>query len=142
MTNRSQQVCAEHKGAVSGLAISGDGRIMASGCTANTIKFWDLRNLEKSLGSRSWHRSAIRSLAFSPDGQRLASGSDDHSVKLWDFSTQQELASFEFEAGIQLVAFSPDANNLAVVTEKGSLHLLRTVTLEDADAEARVLYSR
>ena len=142
VTNRSYQVCTEHKGAVSGLAISGDGRMMASGCTANTIKFWDLRNLEKSLGSRSWHRSAIRALAFSPDGQRLASGSDDHSVKLWDFGTHQELANFEFDSGIQLVAFSPDAKNLAVVTERGSLHLLQTVTLEDADAEVRALYSR
>src|SRR4030095_9004914 len=122
ITNRSYQVCTEHKGAVAGLAISGDGLTMASGCSANTIKFWDLRNLEKSLGSRSWHRSAIRTLAFSPDGQRLASGSDDHSVKLWDFGTRRELASFEFDSGIQLVAFSPDANNLAVVTEKGSLH--------------------
>jgi len=142
VTNRSYQVCTEHKGAVSGLAISGDGRIMASGCTANTIKFWDLHHLEKSLGSRSWHRSAIRTLAFSPDGRRLASGSDDHSVKLWDSATHEEMASFEFESGIQLVAFSPDARNLAIVTEKGALHLLQTVTLEDADVEARVLYSR
>ena len=142
VTNRSRQVCTEHKGAVAGLAISRDGRMMASSCSANTIKFWDLHNLEKSLGSRSWHRSAIRTLAFSPDGQRLASGSDDHSVKLWDFTTFQELASFEFDSGIQLVTFSPDARNLVVVTEKGSLHLLKTVTLEDADAEARTLYSR
>jgi WD40 repeat protein len=142
VTNRSYQVCSEHRGAVSGLAISGDGRTMASGCTANTIKFWDLRHLEKSLGSRSWHRSAIRTLAFSPDGQRLVSGSDDHSVRLWDFRTHQELASFEFDSGIQLAVFSPDAMNLAVVTEKGTLHLLQTVTMSDADAEAQALYSR
>jgi WD40 repeat protein len=142
VTNRSYQICTEHKGAVSGLAISADGKMMASGCSANTIKFWDLRHLEKSLGSRSWHRSAIRTLAFAPDGQRLASGSDDHSVKLWDFGTRRELASFEFDSGIQLVAFSPDAKSLAVVTEKGLLHLLRTVTLEEADKEASALYTR
>jgi WD40 repeat protein len=142
ITNRSYQVCTEHKGAVSGLAISGDGRMMASGCSANTIKFWDLSNLEKSLGSRSWHRAAIRTLAFSPDGQRVASGSDDHSVKLWDFGTRRELASFGFNAGIQLVAFSPDGRNLAVVTEKGTLQLLQTVTLEEADKEAEAFYTR
>jgi WD40 repeat protein len=142
VTNRSYQVCTEHKGAVSGLAISGDGRMMASGCSANTIKFWDLSHLEKSLGSRSWHRAAIRTLAFSPDVQRLASGSDDHSVKLWDFGTRRELASFEFDAGIQLVAFSPDGKNLAVVTEKGSLHLLQTVTLQEADREIGTFFTR
>jgi hypothetical protein len=52
------------------------------------------------------------------------------------------LASFEFDSGIQLVAFSPDANNLAVVTEKGSLHLLQTVTLEEADKEAEAFFTR
>jgi len=140
VTNRSHQVCREHKGAVAGLAISKDGRMMASGCSANTIKFWDLRHLEKSLGSRSWHRSGIRSLAFSPDGRRLASGSDDHSVKLWDFGTRRELATFEFEAGVQLVEFSPDAKHLAVLTERGALHLLQTVTLDEADKEIRELY--
>jgi hypothetical protein len=39
-------------------------------CTLKLF-FWDLRNLEKSLGSRSWHRAAIRTLAFSPDGRTI-----------------------------------------------------------------------
>lgn len=142
VTNQSHRVCAEHKGGVVGLAISGDGRRMASGCSANTIKFWDLKHLDQSLGARSWHRAAIRTLAFSPDGERVASGSEDHSVKLWDFSTRRELASFEFEAAIRMVTFSPDANFLAVVTEKGALHLLAASALDEADKEIRTLYSR
>jgi WD40 repeat protein len=81
-------------------------------------------------------------MAFSPDGQRVASGSEDHSVKLWDFSTRRELANFQFEAAIRLATFSPDSNYLAVVTEKGSLHLLAAATLFDADKEIRVFYSR
>jgi WD40 repeat protein len=141
-TNDCRQVCVEHKGGVPGLAISGDGRRMASGCSANTIKFWDLRHLDQSLGARSWHRAAIRTLAFSPDSQRVASGSADHSVKLWDFSTRRELASFEFDAAIRMVTFSPDSNALAVVTEKGSLHLLPATSLSDADKEIRAFYSQ
>jgi eukaryotic-like serine/threonine-protein kinase len=142
VTNRSYRICAEHKGAVAGLAISGNGKIMVSGCSANTIKFWDLRHLDNSLGSLSWHRSAIRTLAFSPDANTLASGSEDKSVKLWDFTTRRQLASFKFSAAIQLVVFSPDGESLAVVTDKGSLHLLRTATLEDAGTEIRTLYLR
>jgi len=142
VTNHSRQVCVEHKGVVTGLAISGDGKTMVSGCSANTIKFWDLRNLERSLGARSWHRSAIRTLAFSSDGQRVASGSEDHSVKLWDFVTRRELACFQFEAPIRLAIFSPDSNYLAVVTDKGSLHLLPASRLPDADREIRTYYAR
>jgi WD40 repeat protein/serine/threonine protein kinase len=142
VTNRSREVCVEHKGAVEGLAISGDGKMMVSGCSANTIKFWDLRHLNQSLGAMSWHRSAIRSIAFCPDGKTFASGSEDQSVKLWDFAIRRQLATFQFNQGIQLVVFSPDTNNLAVVTDKGSLHLLRAATLEEANKEIREIYAR
>jgi WD40 repeat protein len=141
ITNQSRQVCAEHKGGVAGLAISSDGRRMASGCNASTIKFWDLRHPNRSLGARSWHRSAIRTLAFSSDNERLASGSEDRSVKLWDFTTRRELASFEFDAAVKLVAFSPDSNFLAVITEKGSLHVLRATQLPEADRELQTFYA-
>lgn len=142
LTNRSRQVCTEHKGPVPGLAISSDGKSMVSGCSANTIKFWDLGHLDKSLGGRSWHRSAIRTLAFSPDGQRVASGSEDYSIKLWDFKTRRELARFDFESAIRLATFSSDSNYLAVVTDKGALHLLAATPLPEADQEIRSFYVR
>jgi WD40 repeat protein len=142
ITNRSRQVCTEHKGPVAGLAISSDGKTMVSGCSANTIKFWELERLDQSLGGRSWHRSAIRTLAFSPDGQRVASGSEDHTIKLWDFKTRRELARFDFDAAIRLAIFSSDSNYLAVVTDKGSLHLLAASTLAEADQEIRNFYVR
>jgi WD40 repeat protein len=139
VTNTSRQVCREHKGGVAGLAISADGLKMASGCSANTIKFWDLNRLHHSLGARTWHRAAIRTLASSPDGERVVSGSEDHSVKLWDFASRRELASFQLDAPIRLVTFSPDANQLAIVTDQGALHLLAAATLAEADQEIRLL---
>jgi len=142
MTRGSRQVCAEHNGGVSGLAISGNGRRMVSGCSANTIKFWDLQHPGRSLGARTWHRSAIRTLAFSPNGERVVSGSEDHSVKLWDFATRRELASFEFAAPVQFVTFSPDSNVLAVMTEKGALHLLSAADLREADREMGRLFPK
>ena len=141
VTNRSRQVCAEHKGAVAGLAYSADGRTMVSGCSANSIKFWDLDHMSRSLGARTWHRSSIRTLAFSPDNSRVVSGSEDHTVKLWDFATRRELASFEFDAAIRLAVFSPDSNHLAVVTEKGTLHLLSATALAEADREIASVFA-
>jgi WD40 repeat protein len=142
VTNESRQICAEHKGAVAGLAFSVDGRTMVSGCSANTIKFWDVNNMDRSLGARTWHRSAIRTLGFSPDNRRVVSGSEDHSVKLWDFATRRELASFEFDAAIRLAVFSPNSDHLAVVTDKGTLHLLSASALAEADREIATVFAR
>jgi WD40 repeat protein len=138
---QSLKTWSEHQGAVGGVAISTDGTMMVSGCGAGAIKFWDLRHPGKSLASINWHRSAIRSLAFSPDNKILASGGEDKSVKLWDFASRRQLGSFQFDDAIRLVAFSPDGNNLAVVTDNGTLRLLRAMTLPEADEENRTFYS-
>jgi WD40 repeat protein len=136
---RSLEVCAEHKGAVASLAISPNGQLIASGCSANLVKFWDMRHLNKSLGGIPWHRAAIRSLAFSRNGATLASGSEDKIVRLWNCASRAQLASFKFDNAIRLVVFSPDDNCLAVVTDQGSLTLLRAVSLREADAQADLL---
>jgi WD40 repeat protein len=115
--------------------------MMISGCSANTLKFWDMRDLRRSLGSISWHRSGIRALAFSPNAKIVASGGQDQTVKLWDLSTRRQLGSFSFPHPVRHVVFSPTGRELAVVTDQGSLHLLSTSSLQEADKEMRTFYS-
>jgi len=127
---------AEHKGSVCAVAISPDGKLLASGCSAGTLKFWDpADHLKKSLKTIAYHQSVIRTLCFSPDLMTLASGSEDNTVKLWNTKTYQIVASFDYGEHIRLVLFSPDGNTLAVVTDQGSLHLLRATPKNQADAE-------
>jgi WD40 repeat protein len=133
-TQRLLQSSMEHRGGVCAVATSPDGITMASACGASTIKFWQYDHVSSgSLRSFSHHESVIGTLAFSPDGRTLASGSEDRTVKLWNTTLQQEVASIDFGSHIRHVAFSPDNDNLAVVTDNGSLRLLRAVTLEEAD---------
>ena len=114
--------------------------MVVSGGSDETIKFWDLRRPGQSLGSIRWHQSTVQTLAFSPDNRILASGGEDKEVKLWDFARRTLLANYKFADAIRLVAFSPEGNNLAVVTEKGTLRLLRAVTLAEADEEYSAFY--
>jgi WD40 repeat protein len=141
VTDKSLNIWKEPQGAVGALAISGAARLLVSGCGDGAINFRDLGRLSKSPASITWHRSAIRTLAISPDSRILASGGADRTVKLWDPTSHRQLGSFQFDDAIRLVTFSPDGNNLALVTDDGTLRLLRAITLAEADQEIRTFYS-
>lgn len=139
-TQQSLGVSFEHRGSVCAITMSHDGKTMASACGANTIKFWSPNQVSaRSTRSLHYHGSAIRTLDFSPDDQTLASGSEDRTVKLWNVALHQEVASFMFDSHVRHVAFSPDNMNLAVVTDRGTLRLLRSVTFKEADRFDREL---
>jgi WD40 repeat protein len=103
------------------------------------IKIWKPSDLSKSLISMPYHKAAIQSLDFSRDGRTLASGSEDNTVRLLSVSLKYEIAAIKMDSPVRLVLFSPDGNILAIVTDSGTLRLLRATTFERADAQARAL---
>jgi WD40 repeat protein len=68
------------------LAISPDGRLLASGGYDKTIRIWNLSSGQLLYAIKA-HGDAIDSLVFSQDGKTLVSGSWDNRVKLWNPNT-------------------------------------------------------
>jgi WD40 repeat protein len=121
------------------IAISPDGKTLASASTDHTIKLWDLKS-KRLLRTLSGHKRPVWALAFAPDGTTLASGSADRTVKLWSVPRQREVATLNPDPGskgppdeITFLEFSPDGNNLATITRDGTLKLLRASPFSETD---------
>ena len=66
-----------------GVALSSDGRWLASAGLDGTVRVWEVGNgqLQTTLSA---HKDGVQSVAFSGDGYLLGSGGSDATVKLWD----------------------------------------------------------
>src|SRR4051794_26238258 len=97
--------------AMSALAFSPRGQILATGSAKGMIRLWDAVT-GKELGQLAGHSKYVDQVAFSADEQLLASVSHDDSVRLWRLDTRSELKKFKVEYGVAL-AFSRDGRSLA-----------------------------
>ncbi|MHC5729339.1 MAG: WD40 repeat domain-containing protein, partial [Nostoc sp.] len=70
-----------HSGSVNSVAISPDGKTLASGSDDETIKLWNLATGEQ-IRTLTGH-SEVLNVAISPDGKTLVSGGSDNTIKIW-----------------------------------------------------------
>lgn len=102
-----------HRGALFSLAVSPDGRQVATGGIDGTIRIWDLESgqLVRALVGHDYY---VYGLSWSPNGNLLASaGSFDDTVRLWDLQKGDQIQVFKgFTAYVHHVAWSPDGTKL------------------------------
>ena len=117
-----------HKDALYAMALSPDGKTVATGSYDQKIKFW---NVETGAEARtlSGHNGGIFGLSFRPDGKVLASASADRTIKLWDVASGKRLDTFSQPLKEQaVVAFAPDGKTVAA---GGSDNRIRVWTVSD-----------
>ncbi|KAG8714714.1 hypothetical protein FRC09_017325 [Ceratobasidium sp. 395] len=105
----------QNKDSVFSVAVSSDGRWVASGSADYTVCIWDSHTGYIAAGPFVGHTDHVNSVSFSPDGSKVASGSKDKTIRIWDSKTGLLVAGI-FEGhndAVRSVVFSPDGRHLA-----------------------------
>jgi WD40 repeat protein len=106
---------AGHRLGVNSVALTPDGRTLATASADGTVILWDVARRTPLGQPLQDHRGAVWSVAFSPDGRTLASAGDDGTVILWSVTRRVPLGPpLRGHHGlVTAVAFSPDGRTLA-----------------------------
>src|SRR5262249_40455352 len=96
------------------LAVSPDGKMLASGGRDRVVRLWDVES-GKALAELKGHKNGLCGLTFSPAGKLLASGDVQATVRVWDVKEGKEVCLIDNKSGTESLslAFSPDSKTLA-----------------------------
>ena len=121
-TLRPHQQSTIATGAVASAAFTRSGHLGAVGFSDGSVAAIDVAGRRPVT---RWQASSqpVLALAFAPDDQTLVTGDASGDLRFWNTTLWRELLHLHFPPPVSLVAISPNAQYLAVVSH-GRLHLL------------------
>src|SRR5438132_985107 len=102
-----------HTELIHSVAVSPDGKQLATAGFDNQVKLWDIASGKSTL-TLSAHGGPAYCVAYRPDGKVLASSSLDKTIRLWSLPDGKPLQELKGHTDIvDQIAFSPDGRYLA-----------------------------
>jgi WD40 repeat protein len=114
-------------GIVRSVAISSDGKLVATGDNSGTLEVWDVKNRQLLYNFVDGHRG-VQSLVFSPDYRKLVTGGRDGRIKVWDMETGSLIRTMQRGGDIYQVIFSPDGHWIFTASDDTTIRMIEIET--------------
>lgn len=130
-----------HDAAISALALSPDGNLLATGGLDEAIKMWDAET-GRPRRPMQVNGGAVNAVAFHPDGKMLASSASrlftaDMGVEIWDLTTGRQTRKLgNFSSNVKALCFDSKGLSLLMGCEDGEV---RQCPLNEPTAAHKVL---
>ncbi len=111
------------------IAISADGRYLATGGAEPRVGVWDLRRNVAHAVIEVEERTMVFSVGFSPDSKTLAFACAGGGIHFWDVATRSMTTHISKAGSLPMaLAFSPSGETLASVGDGKAVHLYEART--------------
>jgi WD40 repeat protein len=127
---RERNLLTANAEGVASLALSPDGKTLASAGDDGTIRLWDTSGYP--IGQPmdplpNGLKTALYSVAWSPDGKTIVSGDAEGTIRLWNISGKLMGQGFKGHQGdVSSIRFSPDGLTIVSSGSDGTIRLWDT----------------
>ncbi|MGJ5628503.1 protein kinase domain-containing protein [Nostoc sp. CALU 1950] len=119
-----------HENSVLSVAISPDGKTIASSGDDRKIKLWNLAT-GSPISSFNTYSQQVNAVVISPDGKTLVSGNDDNTIKIWNLGTGKQIRTLTGHSdSVHALAISADSQTLLSGSDDNTIKIWDLATGE------------